>query len=255
MAARFTLDAMPGKQMAIDADEFGLIDERQAIAKKRNTARGGFYGAMDGASKFVKGDAIVGILIVIIDIIGGIIIGSRDMPLEEVLETYSILTVGDGLVSQIPALLISTASGIIVTRAASDSNLGRDLLKQITGQPIVLLLAGAMLLVMGLFPGFPKWVLFPLGGIFIYLGYTLVKAGDGSEETQSEETMAQQEIEEIRNPENVIELLQVDPIELVFGFGIIPLADVNQGGDLLDRVVMIRRQMALDLGLIVPLFV
>ena len=254
VAARFTLDAMPGKQMAIDADlNSGLIDERQAIKRRKEIQQeADFYGAMDGASKFVKGDAIVGILIVIIDIIGGIIIGSRDMPLEEVLETYSILTVGDGLVSQIPALLISTASGIIVTRAASDSNLGRDLLKQITGQPIVLLLAGAMLLVMGLFPGFPKWVLFPLGGIFIYLGYTLVKAGDGSEETQSEETMAQQEIEEIRNPENVIELLQVDPIELEFGYGIIPLADVNQGGDLLDRVVMIRRQMALDLGLIVP---
>lgn len=254
VAARFTLDAMPGKQMAIDADlNSGLIDERQAIKRRKEIQQeADFYGAMDGASKFVKGDAIVGILIVIIDIIGGIIIGSRDKPLEEVLETYSILTVGDGLVSQIPALLISTASGIIVTRAASDSNLGRDLLKQITGQPIVLLLAGAMLLVMGLFPGFPKWVLFPLGGIFIYLGYTLVKAGDGSEETQSEETMAQQEIEEIRNPENVIELLQVDPIELEFGYGIIPLADVNQGGDLLDRVVMIRRQMALDLGLIVP---
>ncbi len=254
VAARFTLDAMPGKQMAIDADlNSGLIDEREAIRRRQEIQQeADFYGAMDGASKFVKGDAIVGILIVIIDIVGGIIIGSRTMPLEEVVRTYCILTVGDGLVSQIPALLISTASGIIVTRAASDSNLGRDLLKQITGQPIVLFLAGVMLLVMGLFPGFPKWVLFPLGGLFIYLGYSLVRAGDSLEEELTEEDMAQQEIEEIRDPESVLDLLQVDPIELEFGYGIIPLADVNQGGDLLDRVVMIRRQMALDLGLIVP---
>jgi len=254
VAARFTLDAMPGKQMAIDADlNSGLIDEREAIRRRKEIQQeADFYGAMDGASKFVKGDAIVGILITIINIIGGMIIGSRTMSLEEVIETYSLLTVGDGLVSQIPALLISTAAGVIVTRAASESNLGKDLLKQITGQPIVLLITGVLLLVMGLFPGFPKWVLFPLGGLFLYLGYTLVQTQKASKEEQTDEDVMKREIEDIRKPENVIDLLQVDPIELEFGYGIIPLADVNQGGDLLDRVVMIRRQMALELGLIVP---
>lgn len=255
VAARFTLDAMPGKQMAIDADlNSGLIDEHEAIRRRKEIQQeADFYGAMDGASKFVKGDAIVGIIITVINIVGGMIIGFQTMTsLEDIIETYILLTVGDGLVSQIPALIISTAAGVIVTRAASEANLGRDLLRQITGQPIVLLLAGVLLLIMGLFPGFPKWVLFPLGGLFIYLAYTLLQARKETEESSSDEEVAKREIEEIRKPENVIELLQVDPIELEFGYGIIPLADVNQGGDLLDRVVMIRRQMALDLGLIVP---
>ena len=253
VAARFTLDAMPGKQMAIDADlNSGLIDEREARARRKDIQReADFYGAMDGASKFVKGDAIVGIIITVINIVGGIIVGFGNMDIQEVISTYVLLTVGDGLVSQIPALLISTAMGIIVTKAASESSLGQDLLNQITSQPIVLIISGILLCLMSFFPGFPTWLLLPLGGILIYLGYILLRAlQDGG--VVEEEDLVQQEIEDIRKPENVAGLLSLDPIELEFGYGIIPLADVNQGGDLLDRVVMIRRQMALELGLIVP---
>lgn len=256
VAARFTLDAMPGKQMAIDADlNSGLIDENEAKRRRQRIQQeADFYGAMDGASKFVKGDAIVGILITIINIVGGIIIGSTRMrmPIEQVLERYTILTIGDGLVSQIPALLISTANGIIVTRAASESNLGRDLLKQITGQPLVLILASVLLFVMGFFPGFPRWILFIMGAGMAYMGYTLIQASKVSLVAAEQEAAPESVLEEMRKPENVIQLLEVDPLEVEFGYGLIPLADVNQGGDLLDRIVMIRRQMALDLGLIVP---
>ncbi|HZJ83669.1 MAG TPA: flagellar biosynthesis protein FlhA, partial [Clostridia bacterium] len=253
VAARFTLDAMPGKQMAIDADlNSGLIDEQDARKRRKQIEdEANFYGAMDGASKFVKGDAIVGIIITIINIVGGMIIGMGKMELGEVLETYTLLTVGDGLVSQIPALLISTATGITVTRAASESNLGRDLIEQATNQPIVLIISGVLLLAMSLFPGFPIWVLLSIGSMLIYLGYTLLKSRDIGVHIEDDE-IRQQEIEEIRKPENVVSLLNVDPIELEFGYGVIPLADANQGGDLLDRVVMIRRQMALDIGLVVP---
>lgn len=256
VAARFTLDAMPGKQMAIDADlNSGLIDENEAKRRRQRIQQeADFYGAMDGASKFVKGDAIVGILITIVNIVGGIIIGStqRGMPIEQVLERYTILTIGDGLVSQIPALLISTATGIIVTRAASESNLGRDLLKQITGQPLVLVLASVLLFIMGFFPGFPRWVLFAMGAGMAYMGYTLMQASKASLAAAGQEAAPENVLEEMRKPENVMQLLEVDPLEVEFGYGLIPLADVNQGGDLLDRIVMIRRQMALDLGLIVP---
>ena len=252
VAARFTLDAMPGKQMAIDADlNSGLIDEREARTRRRDIQReADFYGAMDGASKFVKGDAIVGIIITIINVVGGIIVGFGKMEIQEIISTYVLLTVGDGLVSQIPALLISTSMGIIVTKAASESSLGQDLLKQITGQPVVLIISGIMLCLLGFFPGFPTWLLLPLGGILIYLGFFLLRSWQ--DDAVVEEDMIQQELEDIRKPENVANLLSLDPIELEFGYGIIPLADVNQGGDLLDRVVMIRRQMALELGLIVP---
>lgn len=256
VAARFTLDAMPGKQMAIDADlNSGLIDENEAKRRRQRIQQeADFYGAMDGASKFVKGDAIVGILITIINIVGGIIIGSirMRMPIEQVLERYTILTIGDGLVSQIPALLISTATGIIVTRAASESNLGRDMLKQITGQPLVLILASVLLFVMGFFPGFPRWILFIMGAGMAYMGYTLIQASKVSLVAAGQEAAPENVLEEMRKPENVIQLLEVDPLEVEFGYGLIPLADVNQGGDLLDRIVMIRRQMALDMGLIVP---
>jgi len=255
VAARFTLDAMPGKQMAIDADlNSGLIGEREAKTRRNEIQReADFYGAMDGASKFVKGDAIVGIIIVIINIVGGIIIGMTmmDMEISQVLSTYTLLTVGDGLVTQIPALLISTATGIIVTKAASESSLGQDLFKQITGQPTVLIISGILLCLMSILPGFPVWVLLPLGGLLTYLGFALLRSQQ-REPMIEEEDISQQELEDIRRPENVVSLLSVDPIELEFGYGIIPLADVNQGGDLLDRVVMIRRQMALELGLIVP---
>ena len=255
VAARFTLDAMPGKQMAIDADlNSGLIDENEARQRRHAIQmEADFYGAMDGASKFVKGDAIVGIIITVINIVGGLIIGSASgMPFNQVLQRYTILTIGDGLVSQIPALLISTATGIIVTRAASESNLGRDLYKQITSQPIVLVLASVFLFVMGFLPGFPRWLLFFISLGLAYLGYTLLRLSRVPLPAV-DETAELEKIEEMRKPENVIKLLEVDPLELEFGYGIIPLADVNQGGDLLDRIVMIRRQIALDLGLVVPI--
>ncbi len=255
VAARFTLDAMPGKQMAIDADlNSGLIDENEArLRRQAIQMEADFYGAMDGASKFVKGDAIVGIIITIINVVGGLIIGSTSgMPLNQVVERYTILTIGDGLVSQIPALLISTAAGIIVTRATSESNLGRDLYKQVTSQPIVLILAAVFLFIMAFLPGFPRWVLFILSIAMAYLGYTLIRLSRVSL-PETEDTADLEKIEEMRKPENVIKLLEVDPLELEFGYGLIPLADVNQGGDLLDRIVMIRRQIALDLGLIVPI--
>ena len=254
VAARFTLDAMPGKQMAIDADlNSGLINEAEAKERRRNIQReADFYGAMDGASKFVKGDAIAGIIITFINIIGGLIIGivMRGEDINTALQTYTILTIGDGLVSQIPALLISTATGIIVTKAASDSNLSSDLLKQIFNNPKVLFIAAGLCVVLSLFlPTLPFLFLAALLG---FIGYML-QSQQRVEIKQKEIRVQESEVEEIRKPENVVSLLQVDPIELEFGYGIIPLADVNQGGDLLDRVVMIRRQLALELGMIVPI--
>ena len=240
VAARFTLDAMPGKQMAIDADlNAGLISEVEAKQRRSTIQReADFYGAMDGASKFVKGDAIAGILITFINIIGGLIVGMviRSEDLSVALAKYTILTIGDGLVSQIPALMISTATGIIVTRAASDSNLSTDLLKQMFTNPRVLFIAAGLCCVLALFlPTIPFLV---LAGILIFVGYSMSK--QQKKAIKEEEVLVQEnEVEEIRKPENVVSLLQVDPIELEFGYGIIPLADVNQGGDLLDRVVMI----------------
>lgn len=253
VAARFTLDAMPGKQMAIDADlNSGLINESDAKERRKKIQReADFYGAMDGASKFVKGDAIAGIIITFINIIGGLIIGvlMRGEEIGTALEHYTILTIGDGLVSQIPALLISTATGIIVTRAASDAAMSSDLLKQIFGNPKVLFLSSALCVVLSLFlPTIPFLV---LAVILALVGASLLKQ-QKEVQIQEEEQVQESEVEEIRKPENVVSLLQVDPIELEFGYGIIPLADVNQGGDLLDRVVMIRRQLALELGMIVP---
>ncbi|MDK2902445.1 MAG: flagellar biosynthesis protein FlhA [Clostridiales bacterium] len=255
VAARFTLDAMPGKQMAIDADlNSGIISETQARERRTKIQReADFYGAMDGASKFVKGDAIVSIIIAVINIVGGIITGMlvQGMDFAEVLNRYTLLTVGDGLVSQVPALLISVGTGIIVTRAASESNMSRDLISQISSQPIAMLVAGLTLIVLA-FMGLPKVPMFSIGGVFIYLVYTIqntTKLKQQQEETSAEKTRT----DEIRRPENVLPLLQVDPIELEFGYNLIPLADVNQGGDLLDRVVMIRRQLALDLGIVVPM--
>jgi len=255
VSARFTLDAMPGKQMAIDADlNTGLIDEQEARQRRLKIQReADFYGAMDGASKFVKGDAIVSILITIINIVGGIIIGatSLDLSMSEILKKYILATVGDGLVSQMPALMISTATGIIVTRAASENNLGRDISSQLFSQPNVLFISGGMILLLGLIPGLPKIPIFVIGALLLYLGYTLNNANKekvSKEVEQSEE----KSVQETRKPENVISLLNVDPIELEFGYGLIPLADASQGGDLLDRVVMIRRQCAMDLGMLIP---
>jgi len=254
VAARFTLDAMPGKQMAIDADlNAGLINEAEAKQRRKKVQQeADFYGAMDGASKFVKGDAIAGIVITFINIVGGLIIGMvmRGESLEEALETYAILTIGDGLVIQIPALLISTAAGVIVTRAASDSDMSTDLLGQVFTNPLAMYIAAGTCLFLAIpLPTIPFLI---LAGLLAFVGYFLTRQQEEvkkQEEVHVEET----EAEEMRKPENVVSLLQVDPIELEFGYGIIPLADTNQGGDLLDRVVMIRRQLALEMGIIVPI--
>jgi flagellar biosynthesis protein FlhA len=254
VAARFTLDAMPGKQMAIDADlNSGLINEQQARDRRKKIQReADFYGAMDGASKFIKGDAISGIIIVVINISAGFFIGMLQMGLSagESATRFMTLTVGDGLVNQIPALFISVASGMVVTRAASDSNLGTDVLKQLLSQPKIMYFTSVFLVILA-FTGLPPIPNLILAAALAFVGYNLQKT---LKEAKIEDEIKAQDIEvdEIRKPENVMTLLQVDPIELEFGYGIIPLADANQGGDLLDRVVMIRRQCALDLGMIVP---
>lgn len=257
VAARFTLDAMPGKQMAIDADlNSGLITEQAAKTRRKEVQQqADFYGAMDGASKFVKGDAIAGIIITLINISAGLIIGVvvKKIPLGDALVRYTLLTVGDGLVSQIPALLISTATGIVVTRAASESNLGQDILTQLFGNnPALMYIVGGVLLFLGIATPLPKGPYLILGAVFLFVAYTM---SSNKKKSESEEIEISQsaEIEEIRKPENVMTLLKVEDIELEFGYGIIPLADVNQGGDLLDRIVMIRRQVALELGMVVPI--
>ncbi|SDY83753.1 flagellar biosynthesis protein FlhA [Proteiniborus ethanoligenes] len=257
VAARFTLDAMPGKQMAIDADlNSGLITEQDAkIRRKEIQQQADFYGAMDGASKFVKGDAIAGIVVTLINITGGLIIGVlvNKMPMGEALVRYTLLTVGDGLVSQIPALLISTATGIVVTRAASESNLGQDVLAQLFGNnPKLMYIIGGVLLFLGIVTPLPWPPYVILGVTFIFVGYSM-NSSKKKKETEEIEVSQTAEIEEIRKPENVMTLLKVEDIELEFGYGIIPLADINQGGDLLDRIVMIRRQIAIELGMVVPM--
>lgn len=253
VAARFTLDAMPGKQMAIDADlNSGLINETEAKDRRKRIQReADFYGSMDGATKFVKNDAIAGILIVFVNLIGGIVMGMifLDKSFEEAISLYAILTIGNGLVGQIPSLLIAVATGIIVTRAASEGDLGSDIVKQLFDSPKVLFIGagGCVLLV----PILGNWSLLLMAVLLIYLGIQIQNKTE--KVTKAEELkVEEQEVEEIRKPENVVSLLQVDPIELEFGYAIIPLADKNQGGDLLDRVVMIRRQLALELGVVVP---
>jgi flagellar biosynthesis protein FlhA len=253
VAARFTLDAMPGKQMAIDADlNSGLISEAEAKERRLKIQReADFYGAMDGASKFVKNDAVAGIIITFLNIIGGLVIGMvmRGEDLSYALGTYTVLTIGDGLVSQVPALMISSATSFIVTRAASDSNISQDLLKQVFSNYKVMFIASGLSFILSFFLARIPFLL--LAATLAFIGYTLMKQ---QEEVQKQEEVKieENEVEEIRKPENVVSLLQVDPIELEFGYGIIPMADANQGGDLLDRVVMIRRQLALEMGMIVP---
>ena len=253
VAARFTLDAMPGKQMAIDADlNAGLINEVEAKERRKNVQReADFYGAMDGATKFVKGDAIASIITTILNIIGGLIIGIliRGEDFSFALQNYTLLTIGDGLVSQVPALLISFATGLIVTRSASETGLSEELQSQLLYNPNVFFIAGIFCILLSMPLATVPFLV--LSAVFIIIGFILTKHREESEK-QEEEQFEDDEVEEIRKPENVVNLLQVDPIELEFGYGIIPLADVNQGGDLLDRVVMIRRQLALDLGMIVP---
>lgn len=255
VSARFTLDAMPGKQMAIDADlNSGLISEVEAKERRKKIQReADFYGAMDGASKFVKGDAIAGIIITIINITAGFVIGvlQKGMEMAEAASIYTNLTVGDGLVTQVPALLISTATGIIVTRAASESNLGSEMTKQLFSQPRALYIASGVLFLLA-FTGLPALPNIILSGLLSFMAYNLDKIMKEAEK-QEESLYQDNEADEMRKPENVMSLLQVDPIELEFGYGILPLVDANQGGDLLDRLVMIRRQCALDLGIVVPI--
>lgn len=255
VAARFTLDAMPGKQMAIDADlNAGLISETDARQRREKVGNeADFYGAMDGATKFVKGDAIAGIIIVIINLLVGMIIGVVQMDLEfsEAIHLFSTLTVGDGLVSQIPALLISTATGIVVTRAASDGNLSTDITGQLLANPKLLYIASTTIFLLGIVTPIELIFTVPVAGVLAFIAYRI-------SHQKQEEIEELQEIEEevatdnLKSPENVINLLNVDPIEFEFGYGLIPLVDAAQGGDLLDRVVMIRRQLALELGIVIP---
>ena len=255
VAARFTLDAMPGKQMSIDADlNAGMISDIDARARREKVSNeADFYGAMDGATKFVKGDAIAGIIIVIINLLVGMIIGVVQMglPFAEAAVLFSQLTVGDGIVSQIPALLISVATGIVVTRAASEGNLGADITKQLLGQPKLLYVAAVTILLLGLATPINDLLTFPVAlalGISAFIMSRKVSE-DPEELLEMEEDF---ETDGMKSPENIVNLLNVDPIEFEFGYGLIPLVDATQGGDLLDRVVMIRRQLAIELGLVIP---
>lgn len=258
VAARFTLDAMPGKQMAIDADlNAGAINEAEARQRRQAIQReADFYGAMDGAAKFVKGDAIAGIIIVIVNLIGGFVIGmaQRGLDFTQALQEYSLLTVGDGLVTQIPALLISTATGIIVTRAASESHLGSDMVSQVFSQPRVLYIAAAALGVLALAPGLTGWPFFLMGGVAAGMGY-LTQLGQQAKAAQEAVQAAQAGgagETAARQPENVMSLLPIDPMEIELGYALLSLADPDQGGDLMERVVAIRRQCALEMGLVLP---
>ncbi len=256
VAARFTLDAMPGKQMAIDADlNAGLINETQA--RERRQAIGDeadFYGAMDGASKFVKGDAIAGIVIIIVNIVGGLSIGvlQQGVSLTEALHNYAQLTVGDGLVSQLPALLISTATGIVVTRAGGGSNLGAQMFTQLTGQSRPLYVAGTMLAVFGLMPGLPKIPFFAVAAVTLGAGYLVRRQAQSDREAAMTPAVAEAKEPEQLGPQQVISMMSVDPLEIEVGYGLIPIVDERSGGGLLRRITMIRKQVALELGLVVP---
>ena len=255
VAARFSLDAMPGKQMSIDADlNAGLISESQARERREKVEReADFHGSMDGASKFVKGDAIAGIIIVLINVVFDLIIGivQMGMPFGEAVNTFIRLTVGDGLVSQIPALLMSTATGIVVTRSAGNGNLGSEVTGQLLQYPKLLYIAAGTIFLLGLTP-INFFLTTMLASILALSGYFLEKQSKMPPEIQTEEEEDQTESSAMKSSENVVSLLSMDPIEFEFGYGLIPLADTNQGGDLLDRVIMIRRQLAIELGIVIP---
>ena len=255
VSARFTLDAMPGKQMAIDADlNTGAIDDAEAKRRRDKIQdESAFFGAMDGATKYVKGDATAGLIITVVNMAGGTAMGmiNQGLPFAEAIQQFGILTIGDGLVSQIPSLLISLSTGILVTKGSKAADFSGTLVKQLFGLPKVLYIVAGSMAVLAFTP--LNTILFlGFAAAFGVTGYSMSKTL-GEEEIEQEVAAEETEAEEIRKPENVVSLLQVDPIELEFGYGIIPLADVNQGGDLLDRVVMIRRQIALELGTVVPI--
>ncbi len=262
VSARFTLDAMPGKQMAIDADlSSGLIDEQEAKLRRKTIQREAeFFGAMDGATKLVKGDAIAAIIIAMVNLIAGTIIGmvQGDMAFSEVLSVYSIATVGDGLVAQIPALMISTATGMIVTRAASEGNLNQDVKEQFLSQPRVLLISGCVVLTMCFIPGAPVFQIVILGSSLIILGIMLIRSARLKEQETIKEDLDRlmadesSEVDYYRNIDNVYNLLGVEPIEMEFGYSLLPLVDEASGGSFIDRIVIFRKQFALDMGVVVP---
>jgi flagellar biosynthesis protein FlhA len=262
VAARFRLDAMPGKQMAIDADlNSGLIDEKQARERRADVQREAeFYGAMDGASKFVKGDAIMAIVVTFINLIAGIIIGmvQGGKSFDEVLNIYTIASVGDGLVSQVPALLISTATGMIVTRAASNSTLGKDVAGQFVSQPIVIIIAGFALLAMCLIPGMPILQVLVLSGLMLALGFTILRRHKAEElqlapaAGEAAGSAAENEVEYYKNIDNIYNLLPLDAIEMDFGYSLIPLVDERSGSSFIERLVMFRKQFAIEMGMVVP---
>ena len=251
VAARFTLDAMPGKQMAIDADlNAGLIDETTARKRREDISREAeFYGSMDGASKFVRGDAIAGILITLINIIGGLAIGilQHGMSIADAAQTYTLLTVGDGLVTQIPALITSTSAGIIITRASSDQNMGRDINRQLTARPQAGLITGAMLFGLGCIPGMPTWPFMLIGSVIAGLAL-LVRRNNAQRQAMEMEVRQEEERPEER-PEDY---LRVDLLEVQVGYQLVPLVDAKQGGDLIERIVQIRKVAALEMGFIAP---
>ena len=259
VAARFTLDAMPGKQMAIDADlSSGLIDEATARTRRSKVQReADFFGAMDGASKFVKGDAIISIIVTFVNLIGGTIIGFIEHmgSFSEILSIFATSTVGDGLVSQLPALLISTATGMMVTRSASEENLNTDVKRQFTSQPRVLIMAGSVILCLLLIPGFPPVQLITVGGSLITMGVLLSRKPKVSEEEIATEAHTEEitsDIDFYKDINNVYGLLNVEPIEMEFGYSLIPLVDEGSGGSFIDRVVMFRKQFAMEMGIVVP---
>lgn len=254
VAARFTLDAMPAKLMSIDSDlSNGIINEEEALHRRREVRKeADFYGAMDGASKFVQGDVKVGILITIINIIGGFIIGMvmRGESFDVAIHTYTLLSIGDGLVAQIPSLMVTTATGVIVTRAVSEESLGKDLSTQLGSQPRALMITAAALGLSAIIPGFPKITLILLAAGLGALGYLMKQ----TEEEKMQKTKIEQKEAALKThkPESVIPLIQVDALEVEIGYSLIPLADPDQGGTLLDRITNIRRRSALEMGLIVP---
>jgi flagellar biosynthesis protein FlhA len=253
VAARFTLDALPGKQMAIEAEyNSGLITEEDATRRKNNLQReADFYGSMDGASKFISGNVKVGILITVIQIVGGLIVGMtlHGETLETALNTYISLSIGDGLVTQLPALLISTATGIIVTRAISDSSFGKDITKQFSAQSRPYLISAAFLVLLSFLPGFPWYVLIPMAILIAVLGFSLTRKQIAEEEKSRTREVAEREK---AAPVEISPVVPLDPLSLEIGYGLIPLVDKEQGAELLDRITRIRRESALELGLVVP---
>jgi flagellar biosynthesis protein FlhA len=256
VAARFTLDAMPGKQLAVDADlNAGLITESEARQRRKDIQRSAdFYGAMDGASKFVRGDAVAALIIVFVNIIGGFVIGivQQGLSLVAALQTYTLLTIGEGIVTQIPALLVSTATGIIVTRAAAESSFGEELTSQLVQEPRALAIAAALLVLFGLF-GLPPIPMFIMAGILAALFFRRrAQIRKDAEKPALTGAAGATNQPAVKPAESVVPLLSYDPMELEIGFGLIPLVDVSQGGDLLERITMIRRHAARELGIVVP---